>query len=36
VYCGNQCVDTDTNKQHCGACGNMCPGAMQCLGGQCT
>ena len=26
AWCGAECVDTQTNAFHCGACGNACPG----------
>ncbi|MDA3862554.1 MAG: glycosyl hydrolase family 18 protein [Deltaproteobacteria bacterium] len=32
-YCAGQCVDTDTNSNHCGECDNMC--TENCLGGVC-
>jgi hypothetical protein len=34
--CGGNCVDTNTNKQHCGTCGNKCMGQAMCIGGFCT
>ncbi len=32
--CGNDCVDTRTDLDNCGACGNRC--GTQCIDGQCT
>ncbi len=33
---GNGCeIDTDVNKQSCGACGNRCSGPERCCGGMC-
>jgi len=34
--CANNCVDTDSNKNHCGACGNKCMGMSMCVNGSCT
>ena len=33
--CGTTCVDTRTDTQHCGACGNACPASWECAGGVC-
>ena len=33
--CGNTCVDTRTNKRHCGACGNACNAGDTCIDGDC-
>ncbi len=33
--CGGQCVDKQTDKNHCGACFNACPSAANCVAGQC-
>ncbi len=33
--CGQKCVDTDTNKNHCGGCGKACVGGKVCVGGTC-
>lgn len=37
-YCpsANQCVDTDTNDDHCGSCGNSCPAGEGCASGVCA
>lgn len=34
IACGMECVDPSSNKNHCGACGNVCPGT--CVSGVCT
>ena len=34
--CAFECVDTDTNTDHCGACGNPCSAGQTCVGGTCT
>ena len=34
LACGMECVDPSSNKNHCGACGNVCPGT--CVSGVCT
>ncbi len=36
--CDGACVDTDTNPQHCGACGASCgaPGSWDCVAGACV
>ena len=33
IACGMECVDPSSNKNHCGACGNVCPG--MCVSGVC-
>jgi hypothetical protein len=33
--CGGRCVDTDTDPQNCGWCGNKCIGQPTCVGGTC-
>ena len=33
--CGTTCVDTDTDKRHCGACGNACNAGDTCIDGDC-
>jgi hypothetical protein len=35
--CGNACVDLATDRNHCGACGEVCPGigGLVCAGGRC-
>lgn len=33
--CEAQCVDTRTDEDHCGACGNACSAELSCCGGQC-
>lgn len=35
VDCGGVCVDTQTDRNHCGACGNSC-GPGTCQDGYCT
>jgi hypothetical protein len=34
--CGGACVDTSTDPNNCGACGNVCGAGTTCAGGQCT
>jgi hypothetical protein len=34
--CSGECVDTATNRSHCGACGKQCLGGQSCVNGQCT
>ena len=34
--CGDECVNTATNKLHCGGCNNECQGAATCTEGVCT
>ncbi|MEZ4405886.1 MAG: hypothetical protein R3A52_05370 [Polyangiales bacterium] len=33
--CGDRCVDTQTESDHCGACGNACPAGQSCRSGAC-
>ena len=33
--CSGSCVNLLTDKQNCGSCGNLCPGAELCVGGIC-
>jgi len=33
--CDGACVDTQTNQNHCGSCGNACGASEGCTGGQC-
>lgn len=33
--CGGSCVDTSSNRDHCGACGNQCSGSRICVEGSC-
>lgn len=33
--CGNACVDTLSNVNHCGKCDHKCSGEQQCLDGKC-
>jgi hypothetical protein len=33
--CGDSCVDTNTNRAHCGACGASCAAGQVCAGGTC-
>jgi alpha-tubulin suppressor-like RCC1 family protein len=35
VMCGSACVDLQTNKSHCGECGDLCPGTETCQAGSC-
>ena len=34
--CGDICVDTATDHDNCGGCGNACTSDQQCRGGLCT
>ena len=34
--CVGQCVDTTTDKQNCGTCGNICKGNTKCVAGNCS
>ena len=36
TQCGNQCVDTDTDFNHCGDCNDPCSDGQQCVEGMCT
>ena len=36
VCCASGCVDTQTDSQNCGYCGNACYGGLACVGGTCT
>jgi hypothetical protein len=33
--CSDVCVDTETDKSHCGECGEVCPSNQICTGGEC-
>jgi hypothetical protein len=33
--CSGDCVNTNTNNKHCGACGVQCASGEQCLNGRC-
>ena len=33
--CSGDCVNTDTNSRHCGACGVQCAAGEQCIHGRC-
>lgn len=34
--CGDECVDVESNRDHCGECGNSCSGGgIACFGGAC-
>lgn len=36
IYCGNVCVNNDSNTGNCGSCGNVCPAsASRCCRGAC-
>ena len=34
--CGEECVDTSSNPEHCGACDSPCPGGQVCDVGACS
>ena len=34
--CNNDCVDLNTNPEHCGSCGNICPEGENCEDGVCV
>jgi len=34
--CKGVCVDTQTDRNNCGGCGNVCDADWECTGGQCT
>ncbi len=34
--CNNQCVDTNTDNNNCGTCGNVCQSGSTCNDGQCN
>ncbi len=34
--CGTACVDTQTDANNCGACGDACPSGESCVAGACT
>jgi hypothetical protein len=36
VACGGRCVDTQSQREHCGACGNACPADQVCTLGRCA
>lgn len=36
TYCDQTCVDTETNGEHCGDCGQFCSGRQTCTEGDCT
>ncbi|HEY1958873.1 MAG TPA: hypothetical protein VGH28_24845 [Polyangiaceae bacterium] len=36
VMCGDTCVDTQSNFQNCGSCGNACPNDQVCSHGACA
>ena len=36
TQCGTKCVDTETNKQHCGDCGQTCGEGQTCALGACV
>lgn len=33
--CSGQCIELDSNHDHCGACGNACSACQECLNGTC-
>ncbi len=33
--CGDECVNTQTNSEHCGGCNNACPDGTTCEEGKC-
>lgn len=33
---GDQCVDVQFDKAHCGSCGNACPAGVACVAGECS
>lgn len=35
VKCGKACIDTQTNAQHCGGCGQPCAAGQSCANGRC-
>ena len=35
TLCGGTCIDTSTDFNNCGACGNQCPQFAQCISGNC-
>jgi hypothetical protein len=35
IFCAPSCTDPNTDNNNCGACGNKCEGASNCVGGQC-
>ncbi len=36
TYCDNECVDMNSNMDHCGECSNPCDGDQVCTGGFCV
>ena len=34
-FCNNLCVDTNSDANHCGACGQVCPKGQSCRDGSC-
>src|SRR5579884_918896 len=36
TICNNHCIDTETDPNNCGACGNVCSGGTSCVSGGCT
>lgn len=36
MICGTDCVDLDTDPNHCGNCDTACIGATTCIGGLCV
>lgn len=35
LWCGNACINPNTDEQNCGGCGVACPGTSQCVSGDC-
>src|SRR5262245_52261912 len=36
IDCGGECVDTNRDNAHCGACGAACGAGDRCVDGQCA
>ena len=35
IWCGGRCVNPETDRTNCGACGTVCPGTDVCQAGRC-